>query len=1015
MNLTTNRPPHRLGNAPASRAAAILLAALAATAPLAVPAAAGTIGSGSHDGVHAIGGAAGAIGFCGVFSDCAEDVPMTGTAYPGFNELDIAMRQFLKFRCGGAGVLAVSLDGRRIYKRGFGRMAGAAYDDNPYCTPPPGPIASDPVAPDTPLPLGSVSKLITASRVRELVWDRVVERGRDDVYADPSEALLLDPYLDLLPPELLEAFGGPNCGGIVVDDVPGCTRACGPFGPDVRWQEVTVGDLIAHTSGLPRSAPSWFDVVVPNYGWLRGYTYREDWEADEADVHAAHPEFFGEMEELREALAADLGLEADQELFFLSRYDPSSANPIDEWMKVIAGRCLQSDPGGSTDTLGTQGEWEYSNTGYAILDRVVSHLSPSGRYGAETGFPEQHTGSEMDVFLRDVLGIDGGVATQEGWFHWQRVAGVSLYDDPVPQGRAWSPEGAYPLAADLKRPYCVWDPDEGFCDLDYWRFSADKPRWDFSGTSPVAFSKASEALNIGQGAAAAEAPVLLRMINAYAVGNDDVHQGRQRDECAEDCGGVQLKNGALGGGYAWAGSLAGGKRGLNLPALDLHGRITADFDHAASVTVREKPGVDFVVALNQSQDENCDGDDCAAYYGKLQSIVRYALSRTDWSAVEHHLATEPLRIADIAMDSDNRTLYVYENDTVEIRGGSPRDHYGEVEPGDTEPLRLPSTRTGVDVVGVGRGNGLMTIAWYSDGRASGGSYDDFDNGTWAYSLPPGKEPTDIAAMAMDSFDRVHTWYVDGGYSLGTPHDLDAFGFFSHYALPPGEAVEDIVGIAIAGGYQNRVFVRYADGAVSEGTPQVLDAYSWRPPLYTGMLMTGAGTTVVWFETGHVQVWEGTPRDNVGSRTVLQAGWVRLPEGRSFGDIRGIDATPFGGTMIWFDGGGRATGTDGLVFGDYPGLATLPPAESWDDLLGVAVSPQGDTYSWFRTGKRARGTASDLDATYHKDFTAAAGYQPDDVAAVAIDPISGNVFALYRDGAASEGRSWNLDAYGLTTP
>ncbi len=597
------------------------------------------------------------IGPCGgLGSDCAEDVPMTGTAYPGFGELDIAMRQFLKFRCGGAGVLAVSLDGRRVYKRGFGRVFGLAYDDNPNCTPPPGPIASAPVAPDTPLPIGSVSKLITASRVRELVWAHVVERGRDDVYADASEVLLLDSALQLLPPELMEAFGSSNCGGIVVDDIPGCTRACSLFGPDIRWHDVTIGDLIAHTAGLPGSAPSWPDVVVPNYAWLRGYTTRDDWAADEAAVQAQHPEFFLQMEDLRDTLAAGLGLEEDQELFFLSRYDPASANPVDEWMKVIAGRCLQSNPGGSTDTLGTQGAWAYSNTGYAILDRVVSHLSASGRYGAETGFPEQHAGSEMDVFLREVLGIDGGVATREGWFHWQRAFGIPDYEDPVPEGRGWDGVTAYPLAADLKRPYCIWDPDEGDCDLDTWRFAADKPRWDFSDATPVPFARTEQALNIGQGAVATEAPVLLRMINAYAVGNDNVHQGRPRATCGAACGGVQLKNGGLPGGAAWAGSLAGGKPKVTLPALDAYGRITADFAKTVEVSVTEKPGVDFVVAVNQSEDENCDDGACNGY-GMLQAIVRYGLSRTDWQAVEHHLATEPLQWG--ARQSRQRHLVVY--------------------------------------------------------------------------------------------------------------------------------------------------------------------------------------------------------------------------------------------------------------------------------------------------------------------------------------------------------------------
>jgi hypothetical protein len=66
---------------------------------------------------------------CNGDAQCVSDVPMTGNPSPLFAEVDRAMRTFMKVHCVGSATLAVSYKGRRVYKRGFGRMHGSSMED----------------------------------------------------------------------------------------------------------------------------------------------------------------------------------------------------------------------------------------------------------------------------------------------------------------------------------------------------------------------------------------------------------------------------------------------------------------------------------------------------------------------------------------------------------------------------------------------------------------------------------------------------------------------------------------------------------------------------------------------------------------------------------------------------------------------------------------------------------------------------------------------------------------------
>lgn len=741
-------------------------------------------------------------------SDCAPEVPMTGSASPAFVELDIAMRQFIKFRCVGAGVLSVSLRGRRVYKRGFGRMAGPAAEDMPGCND--GELAGrDPfrpdaafVQPDTPLLLGSVSKFLTAAMARRLVAARIEERGLQDMYPTPSHARLADPALGLLPAPVLDAIAGARCGPVAVDDgvTPECARTCGDTGVDVRWRDVTVGDLLAHTAGLPPVAAAWDRFVVPNFGALRGHASEADWAAEDLALQARYPAFVAGIAATRERLQSAFA--PGERVYFVSRYDRRHTDPQLEWLGVYLTRCLARDPRGATDDGRFKGP--YSNTHYSILDSLVAHLGPAGRYAAEVGHPEQHRDSQLHAFLAE-HGVDGGVATAEGIFH----APLALGDPNIahlPETRAWDGADYHTEEWDEKRPYCVWRGDR--CDFSPWRSEPrTRPPWDFSSPRPLDPLRATRGLTIGTGALAAEAPALLRLVHLYALGDDDILQGRPRSGCGADCEFVMDKAGGLAGGRAYAISLSRGTYALDLPGLAPDGRLS---EHGPRVRLAvEHPGdVDVVVMVGQSDDGKRAG---TFEYSDLDEVVRYGLSRVDWSAVEAELAAQSTRVVGLAVDDAGDALYWCADDHLTIRRGDPAG----LARGDLlarAPYRLPATRIGVDIVAVARAldrPGASVYAWYDDGHVGLGEPHDLrgEGRPEPYLPAPGRTYRDLAGVVVTPAGEAIALYHDGAASFGTVTDLAAYGTGRFLGGDPA----DIDALALAP--DGRLYCLYRDGRV----------------------------------------------------------------------------------------------------------------------------------------------------------------------------------------------------------
>lgn len=740
-------------------------------------------------------------------SDCAPEVPMTGAVSPLFAELDTAMRQFIKFRCVGAGVLSVSLRGRRIYKRGFGRMAGPAAADMPGCNDgaaagldPFRPDAA-PVLPDTPIRLGSVSKFLTAAMARERVAARIEQRGLQDIYPTPSHARLGDPALDLLPPSILAAIAGTECGPVIVDDdvSPPCARTCGDTGVDLRWRDVTIGDLLAHTSGLPPRAASWTGFVVPNFAALRGFASEADWIAEDLALRQRYPAHAGDIDATRDWLRATVA--PAQNIYFVSRYDRRHTDPQLEWLGVFLTRCLERAPADATDDGHFKGP--YSNTNFAILDSVVAHLGASGRYAAEVGHPEQHADSQLRSFLA-ARGLDGGVVSVEGIFHNPYTVEAAAAAR-MPALRTWDDHARTYETTDWdeKRPYCVWRGDR--CDFGPWLDDPwTRPRWDFASVrTPPPAALADVSLTTGTGALAAEAPALLRILHTHALGDDDIIQGRLRGGCGDDCDFVMDKSGSIGGGRAYAISLSEGTRSIELPGLAPDGRVS-EHGPRVRVTITEPADVDIVVMVAQNADARQFG---TVRYSDIDEMIRHALARLDWTAIEAELAAQATEVVGLALDPGGDAVYWCADDHVEIRRGDPRGlERGELVSRD--PYHLPSTRIGADVIAVARALDRpepAVYAWYDDGHVSRGAVHDLrgDTRPLPYLPAPGRTYRDLVAVVVTPAGDAIALYRDGQASFGTITDLAAHGAGTWTG--PDPATIDALALAPDG----RLFVLHA--------------------------------------------------------------------------------------------------------------------------------------------------------------------------------------------------------------
>jgi hypothetical protein len=124
------------------------------------------------------------------------------------------------------------------------------------------------------------------------------------------------------------------------------------------------------------------------------------------------------------------------------------------------------------------------------------------------------------------------------------------------------------------------------------------------------------------------------------------------------------------------------------------------------------------------------------------------------------------------------------------------------------------------------GSGRVGYAYYDDYEGSQGNGEALASlGMFsAVDYPSGHGPGSIVGMGFSGSGKAYSWYTTGGtgclVARGAYDDLDAEATYNA-TLPAGQTCDDIVGIAIDWGVNDRTWVVYRDGSVSQGNSSKL--------------------------------------------------------------------------------------------------------------------------------------------------------------------------------------------------
>ncbi len=564
-------------------------------------------------------------------------IPVTGVGSEQLDPILLALKDFMRHRCIGAATLGVALEGQPVGVWGLGRMHGRAANDwDPACGDDMGTPLAEPVPADTPMRIGSISKPVTAAMTRWAVKEVANDLMGLELSDEQVEGLrLFDPDFypplipgsstvypaPLIPRDLYMLFSGQTPFPVSISD-----GECGTLDSgfaDPQWQDVTLGHLLGHRSGLPRSAPNYVTSVVPNLAAVRGLNAQADFAAQEQLVR----DEWGHAPV--DVARAQLGI------------GPGSGYLVPgpdlaEALMVLAGRCLRHP----------LGERNYSNTSPAFPVIILQELMASGNYSAVVNRPWTHAGSALDVFFRTQLGID---TTGTSGIFTTLLGEVAGYPNREPEKRHWDGDGYTWTDWDPKRPFCTWTGDD--CSFaGYTSASPGRINWGFQ-LEQVPFAYTGTGANPGTGSLAAEAIVFLAFMAEYWVnggaGTDSATPliGRERNG---NWSRYVWHNGALNGTFAWALQVGGPNKpaSRNLPPIDAHGRITDDFANRSPVALSLPDGLDIFVAINlrgttsdagvDSGDKKCVEDDsytCSTAYTLLPAFLYYGASQVDWDDV----------------------------------------------------------------------------------------------------------------------------------------------------------------------------------------------------------------------------------------------------------------------------------------------------------------------------------------------------------------------------------------------
>ncbi len=651
-------------------------------------------------------------------------IKSTGQSHAIFKPFDDNIKRFMRYRCIGGAVLGISIFGKPVYVRGYGSMSGAPTNDPAYLSacgdtfnvsgaipghPLPAPTE---VQPNTPFRIGSNSKAVTAAVLRKEIKREVLVTDTDanvealrlcdgvvpqeilDVICLGDPPPLPLPTISGLPPDCDSEDACPYGGDCVVTDEGTGTGYCDNCPPgfagldcsrnitscpslanhsDSRWEDVTLGHLMGHRAGLPRSVPDRDKIILPNLYRFRDLMVESDW-ADQEDLLTSETgfpngSFNSEFPDFSDA-KDDIG----ESGYFVPRFTAI------ESILARMGSCLLYTPGTSPPASLDS----YSNTAYSLLGIVIETVT--GRnFDGTTGKPQLHQGSLLEEFNEDQLGLPiPGQGTAEGMYHAQ--SRFELRNPKEPVWRAWSTTAGgtyYKLVYDEKRPYCEWISNN--CSFLDWINGVLRFDWAFLDRQTIQGYEGSSGTGPATaGSLAVEAEAYLRFMAKYWVGGSgsDPRYGETR------CPGGQCiwtlstsHTGALGGAYSDVKQLGGpvktntscsqdsdcptytacqgtgqdevvqrfclggfcySRNEYFTPPIDPGtGRITDDFSQAECHSCRLPVGVDIFVAFNQWSDKKCyeasildlTDDDyytCSGAYNAVAGFLGDAVCKVPW-------------------------------------------------------------------------------------------------------------------------------------------------------------------------------------------------------------------------------------------------------------------------------------------------------------------------------------------------------------------------------------------------
>lgn len=482
-------------------------------------------------------------------------IKSTGQAHIVLKPFDDNIKRFMRYRCIGGAVLGISIFGKPVYLRGYGNLSGAPTNDPGYLaacgdtfdvshevTGYTLPNPSE-VQPNTPFRIASNTKAVSAAILRKAIKDHFTTTDTDDNVEATRLCDGVMPYelhevacLGLPPPVVPLSQSGvlPNCnagnpcpyGGTcdVSNEETGqgtCTGCPAGFSgfdcsehdtfcsnlighADSRWEDVTIGHVLGHRSGLPRSGLG-LNILLPNFYALRDLMLEADWQ-DQEDQLTSETDFpngdFDTEFPNYPAAKQDIGSSA----YFVP------LNSTTEGVLVRMGTCLLSTPGITRI---------YSNAGYTLVGVIAEYLTGTP-FAGSAGRPNRHNGSLLESFAESQLGLPtSGQATAEGIYISQQDFALRNLKEPI--WRAWSSANGgtyYRLVNNQMRPYCKWLSNE--CTFSSWLAGMQRFDWDFLDRQSIQGYESGGGYGPGTaGHLAVEAEVYLRFMAKYWVGGSE--------------------------------------------------------------------------------------------------------------------------------------------------------------------------------------------------------------------------------------------------------------------------------------------------------------------------------------------------------------------------------------------------------------------------------------------------------------------------------------------------------------